>query len=187
VATPPAPLADALRERYTVERELGEGLDNRLMPGRNVRGVSSETLARPLLSEAPVHRLVRVLAVTVLLSAQVASAQSPDPAYLSSNPYLGQPIPLYDPRVSSYSSYGALNPYTTDGGRIYAQDGTYLGRLNSNPYDAESVANPYGQYGSPYSSESVNSPYGRYGSSYSDLSPTNPYSSTPPVVIYDKP
>jgi hypothetical protein len=137
--------------------------------------------------EAPVHRLVAVLLLAVLLSPAVARAQSADPAYLTSNPYLGQPVLPYDARVSPYSSYGALNPYTTGGGRIYADDGTYLGRLNSNRYDPESVANPYARYGSPYSSESVNNPYGRYGSVYSELSPTNPYTSTPPVTVYDKP
>ena len=30
------------------------------------------------------------------------------------------------------------------------QDGTYLGELSDNPYDPDSVANPYGRYGSPY-------------------------------------
>jgi hypothetical protein len=99
--------------------------------------------------EAPVRHLVRVLALAVLSSASVARAQVPDAAYLTSNPYLGQPVTPEDPRVSPNSSFGALNPYTADGGSIYAQDGTYLGRLNSNPYDPESVANPYGRYGSP--------------------------------------
>jgi hypothetical protein len=47
---------------------------------------------------------------------------------------------------------------------IVAPDGTYLGNLNSNRYDPDSVANPYGRYGNPYSSDSVNNPYGRYGS-----------------------
>lgn len=112
-----------------------------------------------------------------------ASAQRSS-AYLSTNPYLGHRLAEYDSRVNPYSSYGARNPYTTNGGRIYANDGTYLGRLNSNPYDPESVANPYGPYGSPYSSQSINNPYGRYGSAYSTRSPNNPYSTTPPVIIY---
>jgi len=37
--------------------------------------------------------------------------------------------------------------------------GEYLGNLNSNPYDPNSVSNPYGKYGSPYSEDSVNNPY----------------------------
>jgi len=61
--------------------------------------------------------------------------------------------------------------------------GKYLGNLNSNPYDPNSVANPYGQYGSQYSPDSINNPYGQYGSPYSPDSATNPYSSGGPVII----
>jgi hypothetical protein len=62
-----------------------------------------------------------------------------------------------------------------DGPKIYSNDGKYLGNLNNNPYDPNSVSNPYGQYGSPYSPDSINNPYGRYGSQYSPDSPNNPY------------
>ena len=52
--------------------------------------------------------------------------------------------------------------------------GTYRGQLNSNPYDSDSVSNPYGRYGSPYSPDSVQNPYGA----------GNPYSN-PDRKIYD--
>ena len=42
---------------------------------------------------------------------------------------------------------------------IVGQDGQYLGRLSANPYDSQSVSNPYGKYGSPYSSYSATNPY----------------------------
>jgi len=58
--------------------------------------------------------------------------------------------------------------------------GEYLGNLNSNPYDPNSVSNPYGQYGSPYSEKSINNPYGKYGSPYSADSVNNPYVSPSP-------
>ena len=51
--------------------------------------------------------------------------------------------------------------------KIIAPDGRYLGNLNSNRYDPNSVANPYGQYGSRYSPNSINNPYGQYGNPYS--------------------
>lgn len=130
-------------------------------------------------------KAIALALVACLTLAGVAVAQSPDPAYLTKNPYLGLPLSPYDARVSPYSPNGALNQYTTGGGRIYAQDGTYLGRLNSNPYDPESVSNPYGKYGSPFSAQSLTNPYSAYGSPYSSLSPTNPYTSTPPLVVYD--
>ena len=126
----------------------------------------------------------KAIIVTAVLLAIPAALSAQEPAYLTTNPYLGTPIPETDSRVSPYSPFGARNPYTTDGGRIYGQDGQYLGRLNANPYDPESVANPYGRYGSEYSPNSINNPYGRYGSEYSSQSARNPYSTTPPVVIY---
>ena len=41
---------------------------------------------------------------------------------------------------------------------IYSPDGEYLGNLNNNKYDANSVSNPYGA-GNPYRSNGVNNPY----------------------------
>ncbi len=55
--------------------------------------------------------------------------------------------------------------------------GQYLGTLSANPYDSDSVSNPYGEYGSEYSDTSINNPYGEYGSPYSDSSVNNPYAS----------
>lgn len=70
----------------------------------------------------------------------------------------------------------AQSPY------IVSPDGTYLGSLNSNRYDPDSVSNPYGRYGSRYSSDSINNPYGEYGSRYSNKSANNPYASQAPTV-----
>ena len=68
---------------------------------------------------------------------------------------------------------------------LVAPDGKYLGNLNANPYDPNSVSNPYGRYGSPYSPDSINNPYGQYGSPYSPNSANNPYATgadTPRVI-----
>ncbi len=59
------------------------------------------------------------------------------------------------------------------------QTGKYLGNLSANPYDQNSVSNPYGQYGSPYSQDSINNPVGEYGSPYSDKSINNPIAIIP--------
>lgn len=61
----------------------------------------------------------------------------------------------------------------------------YIGEHNNNPYDSNSIANPYGQYGSPYSSDSVNNSYGQYGSRYSSKSARNPYATDAPK-LYDQ-
>jgi hypothetical protein len=58
---------------------------------------------------------------------------------------------------------------------LYANDGTYLGKVTDNEYDPNSINNPYGKYGSEYSQSSVNNPYSKYGSEYSPYSPNNPY------------
>jgi len=56
---------------------------------------------------------------------------------------------------------GANSPH------IVAPDGRYLGNLNSNRFDPDSVSNPYGRFGSKYSPDSINNPYGRYGNPFS--------------------
>lgn len=65
---------------------------------------------------------------------------------------------------------------------IVSGDGKYLGKLNSNRYDPDSVSNPYGRYGSKYSSDSINNSHGRYGSRYSNESANNPYATDAPRV-----
>jgi hypothetical protein len=67
---------------------------------------------------------------------------------------------------------------------IIAADGTYLGVLSANPYDPDSVSNPYGRYGNPYSPDSINNPYGRYGNPYIPDSVRNRFAtSVPPVIV----
>lgn len=61
--------------------------------------------------------------------------------------------------------------------------GKYLGNLNSNRFDPNSVANPYGRFGSRYSPDSINNPYGRYGSPFSPNSARNPYTNQGPIII----
>ena len=59
--------------------------------------------------------------------------------------------------------------------QIYAPDGTYLGNLNNNQFDQNSVSNPFGQYGSKFSPNSINNQFGQYGSPFSPNSVHNPY------------
>ena len=67
---------------------------------------------------------------------------------------------------------------------IVGSDGAYLGRLNRNPYDPESISNPYGRYGGPYSPTSVRNPYSAYGSPYSSESAFNEFATAPPKVLW---
>ena len=72
----------------------------------------------------------------------------------------------YSPNGSPYSNNSANNPYATNAPKIYGDDGSYHGRLRTNPYAADSTSNPYGKYGSKYSPDSLNNPYGA-GNPYS--------------------
>ncbi len=66
---------------------------------------------------------------------------------------------------------------------IFAQDGTYLGKISANKYEQDSISNQYGTYGSSYSSTSIFNRYGQYGSDYSSLSPFSTYGSQPPLLV----
>ena len=79
-----------------------------------------------------------------------------------------------------------ISPYLFAGPPILLdrQTGKYLGTLSNNRYDPDSVANPYGRYGSKYSPDSINNPYSKYGSRYSNDSVNNPYATNPPVIIH---
>ncbi len=64
-------------------------------------------------------------------------------------------------------------------------NGVFLGRLSANPYDPDSILNPYVRYGSQYSPTSINDPYSQYGSPYSPISPNNPYATQAPIMCGD--
>lgn len=60
---------------------------------------------------------------------------------------------------------------------------TYLGCLNCNQFDSESVLNEFGSYGSAYSSTSIFNHYDDFGSKYSIYGACNLYASDPPVIV----
>jgi hypothetical protein len=70
------------------------------------------------------------------------------------------------------------------GGRVIAEDGTYLGRIGPT-YDSESIFCSYGPYGASYSTQSIWCSHGTYGASYNVQSPFCSYSTTPPKIIVD--
>lgn len=59
----------------------------------------------------------------------------------------------------------------------------YLGCLNCNKFDSNSIWNAFGTYGSKFNVKSIWNAYGTYGSEYNTLSPWNKYSSDPPVIV----
>lgn len=69
----------------------------------------------------------------------------------------------------------AMSPAGAQSPRVYGADGQYLGNLNNNQFDPNSVNNPFGQYGSQFSPNSVNNQFGKYGSPFSPYSANNPF------------
>ena len=147
-----------------------------------------------------------VAATTIVLSGALLQGQSDTQrknrlqeylGRLSANKYAADSTSnRYGVHGSPYSRRSINNPYTTFGRAVrnphargqsspalIAEDGTYLGRLNANQYDPESISNKFGKYGSPYSSKSINNQFGRYGSRYSPYSTTNPYSAKAPRLF----
>jgi hypothetical protein len=108
--------------------------------------------------------LLTVLALTLTTS---VSAQT-YLGNLTANPYLPKAPP--QPANTFNNPYGGSH----DSPKLYDSQGNFRGNLNANRYDPNSVANPYGQYGSRYSPDSINNPYGP-GSRYNQDSPNNPY------------
>ncbi len=60
----------------------------------------------------------------------------------------------------------------------------YLGNLSANRFNRDSISNEFGA-GNPYDPDSVNNPYGPYGSRYSNTSVNNPYATNAPK-LYDQ-
>jgi hypothetical protein len=111
---------------------------------------------------------MRTLTLAIVLVLAGFSAQAQYLGNYTANPSLPPAMPQLPGTFS--------NPYgnSFNSPKMYDSQGGYHGNLNANPYDPNSVANPYGQYGSQYSPNSINNPYGA-GSPYRPDSPFNPY------------
>ena len=75
---------------------------------------------------------------------------------------------------SPHSNQSATNPFATEAPKLYDSSGKYRGRLSANPYDPDSISNPFGRYGSKFSPDSINNRYGA-GNPHDLDSPSNPY------------
>jgi hypothetical protein len=66
---------------------------------------------------------------------------------------------------------------------IEAADGTFLGKLNPNQFDPESIFNQFGRYGNRFSQTSIFNRFSNYGNQFSNLSPYNKFTQTPPKLF----
>lgn len=72
------------------------------------------------------------------------------------------------------------------GSQLKTPSGVFLGNVNRNKFDADSLVNPYGTHGNRYSAESIFNQYSQYGSPYGTESPYNKFSTTPPMFVKDR-
>lgn len=73
---------------------------------------------------------------------------------------------------------------TNDGLSLYSNDGkTFLGKLTSDTFDAESIFNEFGNYGNEFSTTSIFNEFGTYGGEFSNESPFNPFATKPPIIV----
>lgn len=111
---------------------------------------------------------MKIVLATFLLALWVRPVNAQYMGSYTANPFLPPAMP--QPPGTFNNPYGT----STNSPQLYDNQGQFRGNLNANRYDPDSVANPYGRYGSKYSPDSVNNPYGA-GSPYRQDSPNNPY------------
>lgn len=68
---------------------------------------------------------------------------------------------------------------------LIAGDGQFLGNINDNRLDPDSLANPLGRFGSSLNPLSIWNPIGAYGGSINPLSPWTRIPTSPPLIIAD--
>jgi hypothetical protein len=67
--------------------------------------------------------------------------------------------------------------------QLRTPSGVFLGNVNRNRFDNESLSNQYGPFGNRYGPESIFNQYSQYGSPYGSESPYNKFSTTPPIFV----
>jgi hypothetical protein len=87
--------------------------------------------------------------------------------------------------VAKFAELAPPPPYDLTDARIYAQDDQFLGKVTTDPFEAVSLANPFGLYGDEYSSLSIWNWYGFYGSDYGNYSAYDPDAAHPPEIYLD--
>jgi hypothetical protein len=65
---------------------------------------------------------------------------------------------------------------------IVGSDGTFLGKLIPNKFDADSIFNKYGPYGNKFSPTCIFNPYSPHGGRFSPESPFNQFAKAAPKV-----
>lgn len=70
-------------------------------------------------------------------------------------------------------------------GKLYlsTQQGKFLGNLDDQRVDNDSISNQFGDYGSRFSDLSILNPFGEYGGQFGRESPNNQFCDKPPRIV----
>ena len=99
--------------------------------------------------------------------------------------YVEVPVPIIAPEVCPPE---IIKPgdFPLIGCEIIAGDGTYLGRIDRDQKNPDSIADRAGAYGDPFSRLSIFNSNDLYGSATSIYSPWYPHAISPPALFYEK-
>lgn len=91
------------------------------------------------------------------------------------------------PLLALLTVLAALSPALAQNDRqlLYggAEGDVYLGCLSCSRYEADSVTNEHGRYGSEHGYASIHNAHGIYGSRYAVTSVCNPHATRPPRIV----
>lgn len=86
-------------------------------------------------------------------------------------------------KIGSRSFAEQLDLNKTLGSQLRTPSGIFLGNVNRNKFDINSLTNQFGKYGNRFAPESIFNKFSQYGSPYGTESPYNKFSTTPPVFV----
>jgi hypothetical protein len=76
-----------------------------------------------------------------------------------------------------------VDPVSLEGATIIAGDGEFIGRLSNDRFDAKSLGNKFGDYGSKFDPKSLLNKFSEYGSRIGNFSAFDRNAGKPPVVL----
>ena len=86
--------------------------------------------------------------------------------------------------ITTLISLAIATPIQAQSIPLFSGRGEYIGDLDSNSYNNNSICNEYGQFGGEYSSQSIFNQYGNNGSSYSSTGAYNDNAQSPPYFYF---
>lgn len=176
--------ADLARARYEAAHARLEALKAEIAAEQAAAGRLRTRLLLSASSPIPAPRLALPSAY-VPTPLEIVTRAQPRSRSMLGGSFRPRGIVTYEPLQPQLAGQPPLlaRPPIAGPPSLVGEDGVYLGTLSSNPYDPNSISNPYGRYGSRYSPDSIKNPYGMYGSRYSPYSATNPYTTQAPKIV----